>query len=66
MEGSDEEDQPFIRMRARSGGFTTGTTFNKTMAAVNIVLALVLAVSLGLAGLSGNREVSQKNTPYCK
>ena len=68
----DEEDRPFISAELsekRTAPLGTNT-FNKVMGFVNVVLALVLAVSLALLTISMTHDRNDAavvaSVPYCK
>ena len=67
----DEEDRPFInnQLPGNKTPFLGTSIFNKIMGLINIVLALVLAVSLALLAVSVTHDRDGAESvagPYCK
>ena len=67
----DGEDRPFIgaELSEKRGAPLGTTTFNGVMGIVNVVLALVLAVSLALLAISvtqDRNDAAVASVPYCK
>ena len=70
-DSTDEEDRPFIgaELSEKKMALLGTTTFNKVMGIVNVVLALVLAISLALLAISlshDRKDTASVSVPYCK
>ncbi|KAL8657543.1 MAG: hypothetical protein Q9226_001803, partial [Calogaya cf. arnoldii] len=52
IDGSDEEDRPFLNEKRPWRSSTAVDLFNKVMALMNVVLALTLVTSLALISYS--------------
>ena len=70
-DSTDEEDRPFIsaEFTEKKVALLGTTTFNKVMGIINVVLALVLAVSLALLAISlshDREDAARVSVPYCK
>ena len=70
-DSTDEEDRPFIgaELSEKKMPLLGTPTFNKVMGIVNVVLALVLAISLALLAIAethGHNDVAGLSVPYCK
>lgn len=70
-DSTDEEDRPFItaELSEKKVASLGTTTFNRVMGFVNVVLALLLAVSLALLAVSvteDRKNAAVASAPYCK
>ena len=71
MEGSEDEDRPFLNEKRPWKSSSPVDMFNKVMAFVNVILALTLATSLALVTYSWNASTGNYKAtasalePYC-
>ena len=71
-ESSEEEGIPFLSEKRQWRNANPVDRFNKVMAFVNVILALILAISLGLISYSWTasttkcKESPKALQPYCK
>ena len=70
-DSTDEEDRPFINalFSEKKVALLGTTTFNRVMGFVNIILALLLAVSLALVAITAthnSKNAAGVSVPYCK
>ena len=71
LEGSEEEDRPFLNEKRPWRSSSPVDMFNKVMAFINVILALTLATSLALltyswtASMDNCKDTANALEPYC-